>query len=145
MSAECAKMRPKDADRESQEDEIDDVERQESPEIRQVRERHEGKRGYGRCEEGQRTGCGCDHSVLDALLDGVDVQMCGISGAEHVAGGVVGAEVSGAVTDGIAKAGTDDDLENEKSTEVELEAFGGEVCRPGICGHGCGGRRRWNR
>ena len=60
---------------------------------------------------------------MEALLGGVVVELGGVAGAKHVAGGVRGAEVDVAAS-GDGNAGEESAcLEGEESSEVELEAF----------------------
>jgi len=66
---------------------------------------------------------------LEVLLGGVDVEVVGLAGAEHVAGGVEGAEVDVAARDDGDAGDERAELEREESDEVELEAFLGEKHR----------------
>ena len=102
-------MRAHDADGEGKECEVDEAEEEQSPEVGREGEQREGKRGEGRGEEEQRELRGGDEGVLEALLRGVVVEEVGVVGAEHVAGGVVAAEVDGAGADGGAEAEADDE------------------------------------
>ena len=104
--------------------------------VRREGEQGEGQSGEGRGEEEQGELRGGDEGVLEALLGGVVVEERGVVGPEHVAGGVVTAEVDGPGPDGGAEAEADDDLEDEERPEVELETFWCEIHRVGSAGMG---------
>ena len=102
--------------------------------VGEKRERDEGEGGEGRSEECECSGHRRDELVLQEFLGGEIVEERCLAGAEHVSGGVVGAEVDGAGADGGAKAEAGGELHDEEAGEVELEAFWCEVHRGGSAG-----------
>lgn len=128
---ERGEMRAHDVGCEEKQREINGQQEPEGLPVGDEREWSEGQRGEGRSEEGERGGHRGDELVLEEFFGGEIVEERGLAGAQHVAGGVVDAEIDGARLNGGAEAEARGQLHDDETGEVELEAFSGEKHRVG--------------
>jgi hypothetical protein len=67
---------------------------------------------------------------LHALFRPVVIEVRGVTGPNHVAGGVVQPKIDGSAAYGRAEAKAHKDLKEQESAEVELQALGSKKHEP---------------